>query len=63
MTAEDFIQAGDEVVVPMRIHARTASTDSVRVSAVWTLRDGRAVRVRYYDDRAEALEAAGLADS
>jgi ketosteroid isomerase-like protein len=63
MTAEDFIDAADEVVVFMRVHARAASTDVVleqRMAAVWTLRDGRAVRVRYYDDRTDALEAVGL---
>ena len=63
MTAEDFIDAADEVVVLMRVHARAASTDVVleqRMAAVWTLRDGRAVRVRYYDDRTDALEAVGL---
>jgi len=63
MTAEDFIDAGDQIVVFMRVHARAASTDSAveqRSTAVWTLRNGRAVRVRYYDDRAEALESAGL---
>jgi hypothetical protein len=27
---------------------------------LWTLRNGKALRVRYYDDKAEALEAAGL---
>ena len=47
----------------MCLHARSASTDSTleqRSTAVWTVRNGRAMRVRYYDDRAEALEAAGL---
>jgi ketosteroid isomerase-like protein len=63
MTAEDFIEAGDQIVVFMRLHARAGSTDRAveqRSTAVWTLRNGRAVRVRYYDDRAEAMEAAGL---
>ena len=64
MTAEDFIDAGDEtVVVLMRLHAQAEGTDSVieqSSTAVWTLRNGRAVHVRYYDDRAEALEAVGL---
>jgi ketosteroid isomerase-like protein len=65
MTADDFIEAGDEVVVFMRLHARAAGTESVveqRVAAVWGLRKGRAVRVRYYEDRAEALEAVGLTE-
>ena len=65
MTAEDFIEAGNEIVVSMQLHARAAGTDRVteqRATAVWTLRNGRAVRVRYYDDRADALEAAGLTE-
>jgi ketosteroid isomerase-like protein len=63
MTAEGFVEAGDQIVVSMRVHARAASTDKAveqRSTAVWNLRNGRAVRVRYYDDRAEAMEAAGL---
>ena len=28
--------------------------------AVWTLRDGKAVRIRFYPNKATALEAAGL---
>ena len=65
MTAENFIGADDEIVVLMRVHARAANTDSVleqRIAAVWTLRKGRALRVHYYDDRPEALEAVGLAE-
>jgi ketosteroid isomerase-like protein len=65
MTAEDFVEAGDEIVVPMQLHARTPGSDSVleqRMAAVWTLRNGKALRVRYYDDKAEALEAVGLSE-
>ena len=65
MTADDFIEAGEEIVVPMCLHARMPGSDSVleqHIVAVWTLRNGKALRVRYYDDRAEALEAAGLAE-
>jgi ketosteroid isomerase-like protein len=66
MTANGFIDAGDEIVVVfMRLHARTAASDRVTeqsTTAVWTLRNGKAVRVRYYDDKADALEAAGLSE-
>jgi ketosteroid isomerase-like protein len=65
MTADDFIEAGDEIVVPMCLHGRLPGTDSVieqRIVAVWTLRNGKALRVRYYDDRADALEAVGLSE-
>jgi ketosteroid isomerase-like protein len=63
MTADDFIESGDEVVVPMQLHAQTAGVDTVieqTLTAVWTLHNGRVRRVRYYDDQVEALEAAGL---
>ena len=65
MTAEEFIEAGDTVVVLMRLHAQAPDTTHVleqQVAAVWTMRDGRALSVRYHDDRAEALEAAGLSE-
>jgi ketosteroid isomerase-like protein len=63
MTAEDFIEAGDEIVVLMHAHARAAGSDSVietPLAGVWAMRNGKVVRVRYYEDRAEALKAVGL---
>ena len=63
MTAEDFIPRGDRVVVLMCLHARAPETDYAleqRVGAVWALREGKAVSVRFYDDTDEALEAVGL---
>jgi hypothetical protein len=49
----------------MQLHAQTAGVDTVieqTLTAVWTLHNGRVRRVRYYDDQAEALEAAGLSE-
>jgi ketosteroid isomerase-like protein len=63
MTAEDFIDAGDKTVVLMHAHARAEGADTVveqRMAAVWALRNGRAIRVRFYEDEDQALEAAGL---
>ena len=61
--AEEFIDAGDEVVSLTRVLAKT-TRDTVAVehrpAAVWSLREGKIVRVRFYLDRGEALEAAGL---
>lgn len=40
-----------------------ANTDQVLeqpMAAVWTLRDGKAIRARYYDDPSHASEAVGL---
>jgi ketosteroid isomerase-like protein len=61
--AEEFIDAGDEVVSLTRVRAQT-TRDAVAVEhrpgAVWSLREGKIVRVRFFLDRHEALEAAGL---
>ena len=62
MTADDFIEHGDKVLVMMRLHARAHSGSLLeqRVAAVWTMRDGKALAVRYYMDRDEATDAIGL---
>jgi ketosteroid isomerase-like protein len=60
---EDFVDDGDKVVVPVRVHARTRR-DPVEMehapAAVWTLARGKVVRIELYLNRAEALKAAGL---
>src|SRR5437588_4190006 len=62
--AEEFIDAGERVVVFARVSARTGR-DGVEMehapAAIWTLRDGLVVRIEFYLDRDEALRAAGLA--
>jgi ketosteroid isomerase-like protein len=61
--ALEFIERGDRVVVTVRHRGRgkLSHADVVQHFAmVWTLRDGRAVRVDIYPDREEALEAVGL---
>jgi ketosteroid isomerase-like protein len=60
---EDFIDAGDRVVVPARLVARGRDTgiEAVQQLAfVWTLRDGKGLRLETYATKAEALEAVGL---
>jgi ketosteroid isomerase-like protein len=63
METEGFVDAGDEVIVTVRVRART-SRDGVAVehrpAAVWTVDDGKIVRVRFFLDRADAFEAAGI---
>jgi ketosteroid isomerase-like protein len=60
---EECLAAGDDVVVTAHYYGR-GKTSGVEVDMrhwhVWTLRDGKAVRWRVLDTRAEALEAAGL---
>jgi ketosteroid isomerase-like protein len=63
MTADEFIEARDKVVVSMRLHARMRGSDRVvdqPLVAVWSMREGRAAAVRYYQDASQAFEAAGL---
>jgi ketosteroid isomerase-like protein len=59
---DEFIDAGDHVVVPQTgyIRGRDGIEATARVSLVWTFRDGSIVRLCLYQERAEALEAAGL---
>jgi ketosteroid isomerase-like protein len=60
---EEFIDAGDAVVVTMRFHSRGRGSGVETVSRgaqVYWLKDGKVVRYRQCQNRAEALEAAGL---
>jgi ketosteroid isomerase-like protein len=62
-TAGEFLDGGEHVVVENVWRAR-GKTSGIEVEAplwsVWTLVGGRATRVVHHDDRAQALEAAGL---
>jgi ketosteroid isomerase-like protein len=62
VSPDEFIECGEHVVVPNRADFR--GRDHVRVQAqsalVATLRNGRIVRWRLYQERADALEAMGL---
>jgi ketosteroid isomerase-like protein len=60
---EEFIDADDHVVVRVRQEARGEQGGAPVTAMFWfmyTLRDGRIVRLGMYADRDEALEAAGL---
>jgi ketosteroid isomerase-like protein len=60
---EEVIDAGDHVVVAQTESGRPR-TGSVELRerwyAVFTLRDGKILRLQWFGDRGEALEAAGL---
>jgi ketosteroid isomerase-like protein len=65
VTVEEIIDAGDRVV--HCAHWRGRGTGSgIKVDAryyeVYTLRDGKIIRVDEYTERAEALKAAGLSE-
>jgi ketosteroid isomerase-like protein len=53
------------VIVPTREYGRCkgGGLNLNRLTVgVWTLRDGRVVRIRFYPTKAEALEAVGLSE-
>jgi ketosteroid isomerase-like protein len=62
---ERFWDAGESVVVALRLTARgrqTAIPVEQRTAGVWTVRDGRISRIRSYAKASEALAAVGLAE-
>jgi uncharacterized protein len=60
---EEFIDAGDRVVVMVRFGARplgAGATIENRIGHLWTMRDGKVIRCETFPQREDALEAAGL---
>lgn len=63
--AETFINAGDRVVVGVRLTARGKSSGAeveMRRWNVYEVRNGLVIRVDVFETRSEALEAAGIAE-
>jgi ketosteroid isomerase-like protein len=62
-SGKELIDRGDDVVLITHDRARMPDSDMTLdrdLPTVWTVRDGRAVRLRVFKARAEALEAVGL---
>ncbi len=61
---EEFLASGDQVVTPFTNRGRGRAGIEVRGRGtfVWTVRDGAVVRACLFQERGEALEAAGLAE-
>jgi uncharacterized protein len=62
---QEYIDAGNQVVVVARLvgQGKKSGVEVTRTWAyVWTLREGKALRMVGYADRAQALEAVGLTD-
>jgi ketosteroid isomerase-like protein len=60
---ESFTDAGDRVVATVRFRARGRGSGievDARLYDVFTLRDGKIVRMDQFTEQSEALEAAGL---
>ena len=63
VTVEEIIDAGDQVVLVAHHQGRGRKSGVVvdaRYYEVYTLREGKVSRIDEFDERAEALEAAGL---
>jgi ketosteroid isomerase-like protein len=64
-TADDIRDAGDEVLVRLRMSGRGRESrvhvEQV-IAMVWTVRSGSVVHVRVYRDGADALDAVGLSE-
>jgi ketosteroid isomerase-like protein len=62
----DFIEVGEEVIVPLRWGGRGKGSGIQVTEAdetwLFTLRDGKVVHVREYASKSAALEAAGPSD-
>jgi uncharacterized protein len=61
----EFLDAGDQVVVLATFIARGRGSGVERHNEdgyVWTVREGRAVQFRWFNDPDKALEAAGLSE-
>jgi ketosteroid isomerase-like protein len=63
LTPEEFVDRGDRVVVKVHLRGRGRGSGleiDARFYDVYTLRDGKIVRMDQFTERSEALEAAGL---
>lgn len=63
---EEMIDAGGDDVVVLGRYTASGPISGVQLAGehgyIWTVRDGKGFRFRWFGSHAEALEAAGLAD-
>ena len=62
---EEFIDAGNAVIVPVRISGQGRGSGvklDMNLVHLWVLRDGKAIRNEIHRTVAEALEAAGVSE-
>jgi ketosteroid isomerase-like protein len=65
LDVEALRDAGDQVVAIVRQRGRSKTTGlavDMTFAQVYTMRDGKQIRMEMYADPSEALEAAGLSD-
>ncbi len=64
-TPEEYIDAGDQVLVTIHWSGRGRGSGvevDIRTYMVYTLRDGKVIRMDEFTERSDALEAAGLSE-
>ena len=62
---DEIFDRGEEVVVFLRFRGRGRGSDAeieAPMAHVWTIRDGKAIRLRQFLNREQALEAVGLSE-
>jgi len=59
---DEFIEIGDRLITPIKTHLRGRDGIELqtRFAWLWSFRDGRVQRITFFQDRRDALEAAGL---
>jgi ketosteroid isomerase-like protein len=65
VSGKELIDRGEDVVLIIRERARMPDSDMMLdrdLPSVWTVRDGRAVRLRVFKTRTEAFEATVLSE-
>ena len=61
---DEFIDTGEHVVTPFtnQFRGRDGIEVKARAAFAWTIRDGMIARITFFQERHEALEAAGLSE-
>jgi ketosteroid isomerase-like protein len=62
---EEFFEGADQIVVFVLTRFRPTGSSAVienRIGHLWTMREGKAVRLEIFPRREDALEAAGLSE-
>ena len=63
LVPEEFIDAGDRVIVVFRFQGKGRESGvpiDERLAHVWTIRNGKAIRMEVHSGREQALRAAGV---
>jgi ketosteroid isomerase-like protein len=62
---EEFVESGDDVIALLRSSGKGRGSGiemERRTAMVWTVRERRATSLRFFRDRDDALDAAGLSE-